>query len=104
MCRRRRAPLSHPLDRENLHPGRLWRIRKLYRGWGYMQELTFQIDGMHCGACVRRVTSALQSVEGVTVNSVEVGSAKVAFDGSEITAQEITAALDRNGFPARVQS
>ena len=61
------------------------------------------IEGMHCGACVRRVTSALQSVEGVTVNSVEVGSAQVAFDAAEITAQDITAALDRNGFPARIQ-
>jgi copper chaperone CopZ len=58
---------------------------------------------MHCGACVRRVTSALQGVQGVTVNSVEVGSAKVAFVAEEITAQDITAALDRNGFPARVQ-
>jgi copper chaperone len=65
--------------------------------------LNLVIEGMHCGACVRRVTSALQSVEGLTVNWVEVGSAKVAFDGSEITAQEITAALDRNGFPARAQ-
>jgi copper chaperone len=65
--------------------------------------LNLAIEGMHCGACVRRVTSALQSVDGVKVNSVEVGSAKVAFDAAEITAQDITAALDRNGFPARVQ-
>ena len=65
--------------------------------------LNLAIEGMHCGACVRRVTSALQSVEGVTVNSVEVGSAKVVFNAAEITAQDITAALDRNGFPARVQ-
>jgi copper chaperone len=65
--------------------------------------LNLAIEGMHCGACVRRVTNTLQSVEGVTVNSVEVGSANVAFNAEEITAQDITAALDRNGFPARVQ-
>jgi copper chaperone len=65
--------------------------------------LNLAIDGMHCGACVRRVTSALQSMEGVTVSSVEVGSAKVAFDAAETSVQDITAALDRNGFPARVQ-
>jgi copper chaperone len=58
---------------------------------------------MHCGACVRRVTTALQGVEGVTVKSVEVGLAKVAFDAAETSAQDIAAALDRNGFPARVQ-
>ena len=66
--------------------------------------LNLAIEGMHCGACVRRVTNALQGVEGVTVKSVEVGSAKVVFDAAETSAQEIAAALDRNGFPARVQS
>ena len=64
--------------------------------------LNLAIDGMHCEACVRRVASALQSVEGVTVNLVEVGSAQVAFDATEITAEDITSALDRRGFPAHV--
>lgn len=70
----------------------------------YMENtLSLAIEGMHCGACVRRVTSALQSVEGITVKSVEVGSAKVAFDAAETSPQDITAALDRTGFPARIQ-
>jgi copper chaperone len=70
----------------------------------YMENtLNLAIEGMHCGACVRRVTSALQSVEGVTVNSVEVGSAKIVFDAAETSVQDIAATLDRNGFPARVQ-
>jgi copper chaperone len=66
--------------------------------------LNLAIEGMHCGACVRRVTSALQSVEGVTVKSVEVGSAEIDFDAAETSAQDTTAELNRNGFPARVQS
>jgi copper chaperone len=66
--------------------------------------LNLVIEGMHCGACVRRVTTALQGVEGVTVKSVEIGSAKVVFDAAEASAQDITATLDRNGFPARAQS
>lgn len=65
--------------------------------------LNLAIDGMHCGACVRRVTTALQGMAGVTVQLVEVGSAKVIFDAAATSAQEIAAALDRNGFPARVQ-
>jgi copper chaperone len=65
--------------------------------------LNLAIEGMHCGACVRRVTTALQNVEGVTVKSVEVGSAQIVFDAAETSTQDITAALDRNGFPARVQ-
>ena len=36
--------------------------------------LNLTIEGMHCGACVRRVTTAFQGIEGVTVKSVEIGS------------------------------
>lgn len=39
------------------------------------QELT--IDGMHCDACVRRVTHTLGGVPGIRVKSVEVGRAEV---------------------------
>jgi copper chaperone len=69
-----------------------------------MQDtLKLSIEGMHCGACVRRVTTALQAVPGVQVGSVEVGSAKLAFDPEEATAQEIAAAVNNIGFPARIE-
>ena len=42
-----------------------------------MAEFTLRIDGMHCGACVKRVTQALASVEGVVVNEVRVGAARL---------------------------
>lgn len=64
--------------------------------------LNLSIEGMHCGACVRRVTTALQAVPGVQVASVEVGSAKLAFDPEEATAQDIAAAVGGIGFPARI--
>jgi copper chaperone CopZ len=69
-----------------------------------MQDtLKLSIEGMHCGACVRRVTTALEAVPGVQVGAVEVGSAKLAFDPEEVTAQEIAAAIDGIGFPARIE-
>jgi copper chaperone len=64
--------------------------------------LTLSIEGMHCGACVRRVTGALQGVSGVHLGSVEVGSAQMDFDPEETTAEEIAAAVDRIGFQAHV--
>ena len=64
--------------------------------------LKLSIDGMHCGACVGRVTNALKGVEGVEVGVVEVGSASVKFDPAKVSAGEITAAVDRIGFSARV--
>lgn len=69
-----------------------------------MQDtLKLSIEGMHCGACVRRVTTALQAVPGVQVRAVEVGSAKLAFNTEEVTAREIAAAVDGIGFPARIE-
>jgi copper chaperone CopZ len=57
---------------------------------------------MHCEACVRRVTDTLQKVDGVEVSSVEVGSAKLAFNPEEATADQIAAAVNRIGFQANV--
>jgi copper chaperone CopZ len=70
-----------------------------------MQEtLTLSIEGMHCGACVRRATTALQGVAGVELDSVDVGSAKMKFNPELATAEEIAIALDRIGFTAHVKN
>jgi len=65
--------------------------------------IRLSIEGMHCEACARRVTNALAAVDGIRVDSVEVGSAQVKFDGAKASADEITAAVDRIGFTARVE-
>jgi copper chaperone len=70
-----------------------------------MQDtLNLSIEGMHCGACVRRVTNALQAVTGVQINSVEVGSAKLAFSPEATTPEEIAAAVNGIGFTAKVSA
>jgi copper chaperone len=67
-----------------------------------MQEaLGLSIEGMHCGACVRRVTDALGKIEGVEVSSVEVGSASVTFDPKRVTEEKIAGAVSRIGFTVR---
>lgn len=67
------------------------------------QELTLSIDGMHCGACVQRVTNALLAVSGVALGGVEVGSAKLSFDPEKTSPDEIIQAVDRIGFRAMAQ-
>lgn len=42
-----------------------------------MAEITLQIDGMHCGSCVRRVSQALAQTDGLSVKEVRVGAARV---------------------------
>ena len=70
-----------------------------------MQEkLRLSIDGMHCGACVRRVSAALGKVAGVEVGKVEIGSAELAYDTGLASAEQIAAAVDKIGFTARAAS
>ncbi len=66
------------------------------------ETLNVSIEGMHCGACVRRVTSALEGVAGVNVGSVEVGSAQMTFNPAVTSADEIAAVIQRIGFHAQV--
>lgn len=61
---------------------------------------TLSIDGMSCGHCVQAVTKALSAVPGVTIKSVEVGSAVIeTADGW--AAGRAVAALDQAGYPAK---
>ncbi len=65
--------------------------------------LRLTLTGMHCESCVRRVTTALQGVKGVHVDAVKIGSAQITFDPDQATAPEILAAVDRIGFPTRIE-
>ena len=67
-------------------------------------DLNLSIEGMHCDACVRRVTNALAAVKGVRLESVKVGAATVEFDPTAATTDEVVAAVDRIGFKAHINS
>jgi copper chaperone CopZ len=67
-----------------------------------MKELTLRIDGMHCGACVRRVTQALQKIENADVKEVRVGAARVAVPGT-FPETAITEALAKSGYSAHLE-
>jgi copper chaperone len=67
------------------------------------ESLSLSIEGMHCGACVRRVTNALQGIPGVTVTSVAVGSAEISFDNHQTDSTKIAATVDHIGFQTHVR-
>lgn len=67
-----------------------------------MERITIEIGGMSCGHCVGAVTRALREIEGVEVESVEVGSATVRFDSNVVAAADLTRAVEEEGFEARV--
>lgn len=64
-----------------------------------MVTMKVQIEGMHCQACVARVSKAIQKVEGARVEQVEVGSAVVSADASQEPA--VLDAIRKSGYEAR---
>jgi copper chaperone len=69
-----------------------------------MAEFTLQVDNMHCGGCVRRVSQALSSVEGVAIDEVRVGAARLTSNLDPAPVDLAIAALVKAGYPARLEA
>jgi copper chaperone len=67
-----------------------------------MSEITLRIEGMHCGACVRRVSQALQTVDGTEVQEVRLGAARVQVKDRVDAASALLASIAKAGFSAHV--
>jgi len=67
-----------------------------------MREIKLKLENMHCDACVRRVTMALEKA-GAKVDEVRVGSARVHAPDS-IDDPTILEALNKTGYPATVET
>lgn len=68
-----------------------------------MAEFTLQIDGMHCGSCVRRVSQALSQTEGLTVKEVRVGAARVESEDSAAVERAVEA-VKKAGYAAHADA
>jgi copper chaperone len=67
-----------------------------------MATTTLKVEGMTCQHCVRSVTQALESQEGVTHADVDLqaGRARVAYDDSRVTPRELANAVAEEGYEA----
>lgn len=68
-----------------------------------MTDFTLRIDGMHCGACVRRVSQALASVDGTTAKDVQIGSALLTSELEPAPVALAIAALAKAGYAAHLE-
>jgi copper chaperone len=68
-----------------------------------MAEFTLRIDGMHCGACVRRVSQAL-SAEGLDVKEVRIGAARIQSEQDPPPVDRALAAIHKAGYRAQLES
>jgi copper chaperone len=63
-----------------------------------MKVQTLEIGGMSCGHCVMSVRNALSSTEGLTIDEVRIGSAKVSFDERAVSADAAATAVQDAGY------
>lgn len=68
-----------------------------------MVEITLRMDGMHCGACARRVAQALQNIEGAEVQEVRVGAARVRVKDIAAAGPVLLGAIAKAGFSAHME-
>jgi len=69
-----------------------------------MAEFTLKIDGMHCGSCVKRVSQALASTEGIVVQEVRVGAARFSSLLEPAPVAQALAAVATAGFTPHLEN
>lgn len=60
------------------------------------QELT--INGMTCGHCVMSVRKELSKINGLTVQDVQIGTARVQYDETQVKEIDLAKAVDEAGY------
>lgn len=60
------------------------------------------LDGMSCAGCVRRAEGAIASVEGARDVRVNLANAEARFELAGASLSEVTDALAKAGYPARI--
>lgn len=68
-----------------------------------MAQFTLRIDGMHCGSCVRRVTQVLGATEGLAVEEVRIGAARLNSTQDPPPVDAAVAALAKAGYAATLE-
>lgn len=63
-----------------------------------MATVTLKIQGMSCGHCVHAVSKALKGLPGVEDAKVEIGSAVVQYDPTQVTVEKLKGAIQDQGY------
>ena len=67
-----------------------------------MKALHLTIAGMSCGHCVARVTKTLQTLDGLQVDDVRIGTAEIRFDPERRSIEDILEAVRDAGYEPAV--
>ena len=64
----------------------------------YPLKKTIHIEGMSCHHCVHAVRRALTSLDGIEVESVEIGSATFDVAGNDVDLERVREAVEEEGY------
>ena len=66
-----------------------------------MKTITLNIEGMHCGGCVKSVTQVLTELDGVQSADVQLeGKANITFDENRGNVAQLIEVIEDAGFDA----
>ena len=65
-----------------------------------MKKVQFEVSGMSCGHCVHAVKSVAESVAGVTVESIRIGTIAVSLDETQASVGQVVDAIADAGYDA----
>jgi len=66
-----------------------------------MKTITLNIEGMHCGGCVKSVTRVLTELDGVQSAVVQLeGKANITFDENRVNVAQLIEVIENAGFDA----
>ena len=66
-----------------------------------MKTITLNIEGMHCGGCVKSVTQVLTELDGVQSADVQLeGKANITFDENRVSVAQLIEVIEDAGFDA----
>ena len=66
-----------------------------------MKTITLNIEGMHCGGCVKSVTRVLTELDGVQSADVQLeGKANITFDEHRVNVAQLIEVIEDAGFDA----
>lgn len=63
-----------------------------------MKTQNLTIEGMTCGHCVMHVKKELSKLVGLTIENVEIGKARVQYDETKVTHDQISKAIEEAGY------
>jgi copper chaperone CopZ len=63
-----------------------------------MNAHELKIQGMSCNHCVVHVKNALDEVDGLEIEDVQIGNARVWFDKDKVSNEVIAAKIDEAGY------